>query len=39
MGYSAWFIYRYVWKAENRRELVNDFNALKAQVLGSKGLN
>ncbi|PSB15821.1 hypothetical protein C7B61_13855 [filamentous cyanobacterium CCP1] len=35
MGYSAWFIYRYVWKAENRQELVNDFNSLKAQVLGT----
>ncbi|GAB4384694.1 MAG: hypothetical protein Kow00121_48530 [Elainellaceae cyanobacterium] len=36
MGYSAWFIYRYVWKAENRQELVNDFNSLKEQVLGTR---
>lgn len=36
MGYSAWFIYRYIWKAENRQELVNDFNALKEQVLGKR---
>lgn len=34
MGYSAWFIYRYIWKAENRQELSNDFNALKQQILG-----
>lgn len=34
MGYSAWFIYRYVWKAENRQELSTDFNALKQQILG-----
>jgi hypothetical protein len=34
MGYSAWFIYRYIWKAENRQELSNDFNTLKQQILG-----
>lgn len=34
MGYSAWFIYRYVWKAENRQELASDFNSLKQQILG-----
>ncbi|NJR65168.1 MAG: hypothetical protein HC772_07350, partial [Leptolyngbyaceae cyanobacterium CRU_2_3] len=34
MGYTAWFVYRYLWKAENRRELSSDFNALKEQVLG-----
>lgn len=34
MGYSAWFIYRYIWKAENRQELSSDFNALKQQILG-----
>lgn len=34
MGYSAWFIYRYIWKAENRQELSNDFSALKQQILG-----
>ncbi|WP_416666236.1 CAAD domain-containing protein [Egbenema bharatensis] len=39
MGYTAWFVYRYVWKAENRQELVNDFNSLKAQVLGTKSLS
>jgi hypothetical protein len=38
MGYSAWFIYRYVWKAENRQELSNDFNALKAQIFGTKAI-
>jgi hypothetical protein len=34
MGYTAWFVYRYLWKAENRRELSADFNTLKEQVLG-----
>jgi hypothetical protein len=36
MGYSAWFIYRYVWKAESRQELSRDFNTLKAQIFGQK---
>jgi hypothetical protein len=34
MGYAAWFVYRYLWKASNRQELGRDFNALKEQVLG-----
>lgn len=36
IGYTAWFIYRYLLKAEDRGELVRDFNALKDQVLGGK---
>ena len=35
LGYSAWFIYRYLWRASSRKELASDFNALKEQVLGS----
>ncbi|MBF2080019.1 MAG: CAAD domain-containing protein [Synechococcales cyanobacterium T60_A2020_003] len=35
LGYSAWFVYRYLWKASSRQELANDFNALKEQVLGN----
>jgi hypothetical protein len=34
LGYSAWFVYRYLLKASDRQELVQDFNALKEQVLG-----
>lgn len=34
MGYSAWFVYRYLWKASSRQELATDFNRLKEQVLG-----
>ncbi|MBD3880175.1 CAAD domain-containing protein [Phormidium tenue FACHB-886] len=34
IGYTTWFVYRYLWKAENRRELSTDFNSLKQQVLG-----
>jgi len=36
IGYSAWFIYRYLLKASNRSELVSDFNSLKDQVLGNR---
>ena len=34
IAYTAWFIYRYLWKAKNRGELTRDFNALKDEVLG-----
>lgn len=34
IGYTAWFIYRYVVKEENRSELVRDFNRLKSEILG-----
>jgi hypothetical protein len=36
IGYSAWFIYRYLLKASSRTELSNDFSSLKEQVLGQK---
>lgn len=34
LGYSAWFIYRYLLKAANRNELGEEFNKLKDQVVG-----
>lgn len=34
--YSGWFIYRYLLRAANRQELIEDINSLKAQVLGKK---
>lgn len=33
-GYTAWFIYRYLWRASNRQELAASFDSLKDQVLG-----
>lgn len=33
-GYTAWFIYRYLWRASNRQELATSFDSLKDQVLG-----
>ncbi len=37
--YSTWFIYRYLWKAENRSELLQELNRIKAQVLGQGTAN
>ncbi|MBD2258554.1 CAAD domain-containing protein [Pseudanabaena sp. FACHB-2040] len=34
LTYSGWFVYRYLLRASNRQELVEDINTLKAQVLG-----
>ena len=33
-AYTAWFIYRYLWRASNREELAASFGSLKDQVLG-----
>jgi hypothetical protein len=34
LGYSAWFIYRYLLKASNRSELGEEFNKVKDQIVG-----
>ncbi|MGK7879120.1 MAG: CAAD domain-containing protein [Crocosphaera sp.] len=34
LGYSAWFVWRYLWRASNRKELLTEFDALKNQVFG-----
>lgn len=39
LGYSFWFVYRYLLRASNRQELSEDFSALKEQVLGRKSVN
>lgn len=36
MGYSTWFLYRYLLRAETRAGLTEEFNGLKEKVLGSK---
>jgi len=35
IGYSAWFVYRYLWKASTRDELFQEFGALKDQIFGN----
>ncbi|MBD2090007.1 CAAD domain-containing protein [Microcoleus sp. FACHB-1515] len=39
IGYSAWFVYRYLWQASNRKELADSFNTFKNRVLGSTGVD
>jgi len=34
LGYSSWFVWRYLLKDVNRQELTENFTALKDQVLG-----
>lgn len=34
IGYTGWFVYRYLLKESNRQELGTELNALKTQVLG-----
>ena len=36
IAYSAWFIYRYLLKAENRQELSQEIDSLKKQVVGGQ---
>lgn len=36
LGYTAWFVWRYLWKASNRQELFSELDALKNQILGEK---
>ncbi|KOR38636.1 hypothetical protein AM228_00645 [Planktothricoides sp. SR001] len=36
MGYSIWFIYRYMLRASTRQELWQEINGIKSQYLGAK---
>jgi len=36
IGYTGWFVWRYLWKASTRQELFSEFDKLKSQVLGSQ---
>lgn len=36
IGYSAWFIYRYLLKASTRQELTSEIATLKSQVVGKE---
>ncbi|MFP4007031.1 MAG: CAAD domain-containing protein [Spirulinaceae cyanobacterium] len=35
LGYTGWFVFRYMLKASDRKELVAEFDKLKGQVVGS----
>ncbi len=34
LGYTTWFVYRYLWKESSRKELKDEFEVLKSQVMG-----
>lgn len=34
LGYTVWFIYRYLLRASNRQELATELNNLKDQIIG-----
>ncbi|MEH2236114.1 CAAD domain-containing protein [Nostoc sp.] len=36
IGYSAWFVYRYLLKASTRKELTGEITVLKSQVVGKQ---
>ncbi|MDF5738377.1 MAG: CAAD domain-containing protein [Nostoc sp.] len=36
IGYSAWFVYRYLLKASTRKELTGEITVLKSQVVGKE---
>lgn len=36
MGYSVWFVYRYMLRASTRQELWDEINGIKEQYLGAK---
>ncbi len=36
MGYSIWFVYRYMLRASTRQELWQEINGIKSQYLGTK---
>ena len=36
IGYTAWFVYRYLLKASTRQELTSEITTLKSQVVGQE---
>ncbi len=36
IGYSVWFVYRYLLKASTRQELTSEITTLKSQVVGKE---
>jgi hypothetical protein len=39
IGYTGWFVYRYLLKASTRQELGDELKTLKGQVIGGKSSN
>jgi CAAD domains of cyanobacterial aminoacyl-tRNA synthetase len=36
LGYTAWFVWRYLFRAETRNELTSEFNNFKSGIFGKK---
>ncbi|MCU0545383.1 MAG: CAAD domain-containing protein [Oscillatoriaceae cyanobacterium Prado104] len=36
IGYTVWFVYRYLLRSSNRQQLAQEIQALKEQILGKK---
>ncbi|WP_287518197.1 CAAD domain-containing protein [Okeania sp. SIO2C2] len=36
MGYSVWFVYRYLLRKSNRQELLDKIQGIKAEIVGKK---
>jgi hypothetical protein len=36
IAYTAWVVYRYLWKAETRKELADELSGFQKQVFGQK---
>ncbi|MBW4601693.1 MAG: CAAD domain-containing protein [Calothrix sp. FI2-JRJ7] len=39
IGYSGWFVYRYLLKASSRQELTSEITTIKKQVVGKEATN
>jgi hypothetical protein len=39
LGYTGWFVYRYLLKESSRQDLKQEFEALKTQVMGKDLIN
>jgi hypothetical protein len=36
IGYTAWFVWRYLWKSSTRQELLSEFDSIKTQIFGDR---
>ncbi len=39
IGYTSWFVYRYLLQASTRKELTEEIDSFKAEILGNKSRN
>jgi hypothetical protein len=39
IGYASWFVYRYLLQASTRKELTDEIDSFKSEILGNKNRN